>query len=26
MNKQRGELFRNPKEGKIAGVCAGLAD
>jgi phage shock protein C len=24
--KKRGELFRNPKQGKIAGVCAGLAD
>lgn len=24
--KKRGELFRNPEQGKIAGVCAGLAD
>ena len=24
--KKRGELFRNPQKGKIAGVCAGLAD
>jgi len=26
MNTRRGELFRNPNKGKIAGVCAGLAD
>ena len=26
MNTRRGELFRNPHKGKIAGVCAGLAD
>lgn len=26
MNKKRGELYRNPHKGKIAGVCAGLAD
>jgi len=26
MNRKRGELFRNPSQGKIAGVCAGLAD
>ncbi|WP_206485287.1 envelope stress response membrane protein PspC [Thalassotalea sp. G2M2-11] len=26
MDKRRGELYRNPSEGKIAGVCAGLAD
>jgi phage shock protein C len=25
-NKCRGELFRDPKQGKIAGVCAGLAN
>jgi len=24
--KRRGELFRNPSEGKIAGVCAGIAN
>lgn len=24
--KSRGELYRNPSQGKIAGVCAGLAD
>jgi phage shock protein C len=24
--KRRGELYRNPSQGKIAGVCAGLAD
>ncbi|MCO4799090.1 MAG: envelope stress response membrane protein PspC [Colwelliaceae bacterium] len=24
--KCRGELYRNPSQGKIAGVCAGLAD
>jgi len=26
MNKRRGELYRDPCKGKIAGVCAGLAD
>ncbi len=26
MSKRRGELFRNPSQGKIAGVCAGIAD
>ncbi|RHW75609.1 envelope stress response membrane protein PspC [Colwellia sp. RSH04] len=26
MNKRRGELYRNPSRGKIAGVCAGIAD
>ena len=26
MNKRRGELYRNPSKGRIAGVCAGLAD
>jgi len=26
MKKGRGELYRNPSKGKIAGVCAGLAD
>ncbi|MFD1621218.1 envelope stress response membrane protein PspC [Thalassotalea marina] len=26
MNKRRGELFRIPSKGKIAGVCAGVAD
>ncbi len=26
MNKRRGELYRNPYRGKIAGVCAGIAD
>lgn len=26
INKCRGELFRNPSKGKIAGVCAGIAD
>jgi phage shock protein C len=26
MNNKRGELYRNPRRGKIAGVCAGLAD
>nr|WP_284246564.1 envelope stress response membrane protein PspC [Thalassotalea insulae] len=26
MDKGRGELYRNPSQGKIAGVCAGLAD
>ena len=25
-SKRRGELYRNPSEGKIAGVCAGIAD
>jgi len=25
-DKRRGELYRNPSQGKIAGVCAGLAD
>jgi phage shock protein C len=25
-NKRRGELYRNASQGKIAGVCAGLAD
>ncbi|MDN3653173.1 envelope stress response membrane protein PspC [Thalassotalea ponticola] len=25
MSKARGELFRDPQKGKIAGVCAGLA-
>jgi len=24
--KRRGELYRNPSEGKIAGVCAGIAN
>lgn len=24
--KRRAELFRNPREGKIAGVCAGIAN
>ncbi len=24
--KSRGELYRNPSQGKIAGVCAGLAE
>lgn len=24
--KRRGELYRNPSQGKIAGVCAGLAE
>ncbi len=24
--KKRGELYRNPQQGKIAGVCAGVAD
>ncbi|WP_286233062.1 envelope stress response membrane protein PspC [Thalassotalea sediminis] len=24
--KCRGELFRNPSKGKVAGVCAGIAD
>lgn len=24
--KRRGELYRDPSQGKIAGVCAGLAD
>jgi len=26
MSKRRGELYRIPSKGKIAGVCAGLAD
>ena len=26
MIKGRGELYRNPSSGKIAGVCAGIAD
>ncbi len=26
MSSKRGELFRNPSGGKIAGVCAGIAD
>ena len=26
MNTRRGELYRNPARGKIAGVCAGIAD
>ncbi len=26
MNTRRGELYRNPTRGKIAGVCAGIAD
>ncbi len=26
MSKKRSELYRNPVKGKIAGVCAGLAD
>ena len=26
MKKRRGELYRNPSTGKIAGVCSGLAD
>ncbi|PCI53043.1 MAG: envelope stress response membrane protein PspC [Gammaproteobacteria bacterium] len=26
MTKRRGELYRNPSNGKIAGVCAGIAD
>ena len=26
MNTRRGELYRNPSKGKIAGVCAGIAD
>ena len=26
MSNKRGELYRNPHEGKIAGVCAGIAD
>lgn len=25
-NKSRGELYRNASQGKIAGVCAGIAD
>ena len=26
MKSRRGELYRNPAQGKIAGVCAGIAD
>jgi phage shock protein C len=26
MNKKRGELYRNTSEGKLFGVCAGIAD
>lgn len=26
MKTNRGELYRNPEQGKIAGVCAGIAD
>lgn len=26
MISRRGELYRNPRNGKIAGVCAGIAD
>jgi len=26
MNSKRGELYRNAEQGKIAGVCAGIAD
>lgn len=26
MRARRGELYRNPNRGKIAGVCAGIAD
>jgi phage shock protein C len=26
MNRKRGELYRNAVQGKIAGVCAGIAD
>jgi phage shock protein C len=26
MNRKRGELYRNDEQGKIAGVCAGIAD
>ncbi|MBL4941028.1 MAG: envelope stress response membrane protein PspC [Colwellia sp.] len=26
MRTRRGELYRNPSRGKIAGVCAGIAD
>lgn len=26
MSKRRGELYRIPSQGKIAGVCAGIAD
>ena len=26
MIKRRGELYRNPSKGKLAGVCAGIAD
>jgi len=25
-SKRKGELFRDPKNGKVAGVCAGIAD
>jgi phage shock protein C len=24
--KRRGELFRDPRQGKIAGICVGVAD
>lgn len=26
MSRQRGELYRDPTRGKVAGVCAGLSD
>lgn len=26
MNRKKGELYRNAEQGKIAGVCAGIAD
>jgi len=26
MNRKRGELYRNAEQGKIAGVCAGIAE
>ena len=26
MNRKRGELYRNTEQGKIAGVCAGIAE
>jgi len=26
MNKRRGELYRIPSQGRVAGVCAGIAD
>ena len=26
MSRRRGELYRDPKRGKVAGVCAGLSD